>query len=417
MSLVSSTQKPQLTLKTTIEIPSRKATAQDGSSSQDCYLTTKSGRLTRFVLEFSATDLLIVTPGKNTVKSSAPLNNIHIKECPAQPREQNSSDQDTGDESPVAKKVSPNCWYPLKFVVGQSKSRNIHFESLAARKTALTSILRAQGFRSQFDQYAIEKVIGEGSCNPVWFAKHRITGAKVAIKAVETSKYARITTENQISESEAMQVCSGSDYVARLVECFEHENQTLMVTKFYKGGDLLSYLTSRGVAKLSESHSRLIVSQIAKGVRDIHANDIAHRDLKHLNIFLNDSSDAPKVKIADFGLSAKLQEDEQIKKMAGTIGFMAPEVVKDEYTNSKVDIWSLGVILFALISSRVPFSGKNRDETAENIISQKLAFDRPVWETVSDDCKNLLTAMLDKNAATRPSIETVLSHPWFARAN
>ena len=239
----------------------------------------------------------------------------------------------------------------------------------------------------------------------------------MAIKVIESSKYARITVENQLSESDAMNICSSSDNVARIVETFEHEDKTLLVTKFYKGGDLLAYLTGRGVDKLSESHARSIVSQIANGIKDIHAADIAHRDLKHLNIFLSDRSDSPKVKIADFGLSAKLNDGEQIRKMAGTIGFMAPEVVQDNYSDTKVDIWSLGVILYALISSRVPFSGKNREETAKNIISQELAFTKPIWETVSADCKSLLTAMLDKNSATRPTIEAVLSHSWFSKTS
>ena len=93
----------------------------------------------------------------------------------------------------------------------------------------------------------------------------------------------------------------------------------------------------------------------------MHDNGIVHRDLKHLNIFLSDEGDAPKVKIGDFGLACKLGEDECIKKKAGTNGFMAPEVVQDELSDFKSDIWSLGIILFALIDSGLPFYGRDHN--------------------------------------------------------
>ena len=164
------------------------------------------------------------------------------------------------------------------------------------------------------------------------------------------------------------------------------------MTKYARGGDLLGYLSSLGVDRLPESSARQIVHQIAQGLSEIHANGIVHRDLKHLNIFLSDAStEHPKIKIGDFGLACKLGEDECIKKMAGTIGFMAPEVVQDEPSDFKSDIWSLGVILYALIGSGVPFSGRDRETTAKNIVSQPLSFSRSVWQSVSEDCKNLLS--------------------------
>lgn len=133
-----------------------------------------------------------------------------------------------------------------------------------------------------------------------------------------------------------------------------------------------------------------------------------------MNIFLSDASaESPKVKIGDFGLACKLGEDECIKKMAGTIGFMAPEVVQDEPSDFKSDIWSLGVILYALIGSGVPFSGRDRETTAQNIVSQPLSFQRTVWQSVSDECKDLLSQMLHKDQDTRIDIQQVLQHPWF----
>lgn len=189
---------------------------------------------------------------------------------------------------------------------------------------------------------------------------------------MDTKKYQRLSTENQVSEGQAMYLCQGSTQVINFIEEFTMDGKTYIVTKYARGGDLLGYLSALGVDRLPEANARQIVHQISQGLGEIHANGIVHRDLKHLNIFLsNDASsgEQPKVKIGDFGLACKLGEDECIKKMAGTIGFMAPEVVKDEPSDFKSDIWSLGVILYALIGSGVPFSGRDREATAHNIVN------------------------------------------------
>ena len=129
----------------------------------------------------------------------------------------------------------------------------------------------------------------------------------------------------------------------------------------------------------------------------IHGAGIVHRDLKHLNIFLSDTSESPKVRIGDFGFACKLSPDECINKVAGTIGFMAPEVVKNESSDFKSDVWSLGIILYALISSDLPFYGNTREDAAHNITTQSLRFDQTRWQSVSFACKDVLTRMLEKD--------------------
>lgn len=124
-----------------------------------------------------------------------------------------------------------------------------------------------------------------------------------------------------------MGLCQDSANVVNFIEEFTIDDEIYIVTKFVRGGDLLSYLNSQGVDKVPESQANFIFRQLVQGVKDIHKSGIVHRDLKHLNIFLSDTSSTPKVKIGDFGLACRLRQDECIKKMAGTIGFMAPEVI------------------------------------------------------------------------------------------
>ena len=185
--------------------------------------------------------------------------------------------------------------------------------------------------------------------------------------------------------------------MVHFVEEFKLQGKTYLVTKFAPGSDLLRYLSAIGIDKLPEERACKIIIQIARGLEEIHANGIVHRDLKHLNIFVNDQTENPKIQIGDFGLACKLAEDECIIKMSGTIGFMAPEIIQNLPSDSKADIWSLGIILYALIGSGVPFAGKDHKTVAERIVSQELSFSRPVWQPVSEDCKDLLRKMLDKD--------------------
>ena len=132
---------------------------------------------------------------------------------------------------------------------------------------------------------------------------------------------------------------------------------------------------------------------------------LVHRDLKYLNILISiQSNDLPKIKITDFGQTVKLNSNEYIAKLGGTVGFIAPEVLQNQPSDSKSDIWSLGVILYSLVSSRVPFCGNNKAETIEATVNKPLVFKKRVWTTISEECKDLLSGMLDKDQNTRLDI-------------
>ena len=167
-----------------------------------------------------------------------------------------------------------------------------------------------------------------------------------------------------------MRLCADSTNVAHLVETFEHEGETILITDLYKGGDLLQYLLTRDVSRLPELEAGLIVLQIARGIKDIHDGGVVHRDIKHLNIFLSDVSKTPNVRIGDFGLSTRMSPEEAKQKnlCSGTVGYMAPELILGATSDFKVDVWSLGVILYALICSNMPFEGGNKDELGTSIV-------------------------------------------------
>lgn len=121
------------------------------------------------------------------------------------------------------------------------KSRMLFFETRKQRKEVLESILTAQGFGNQLEQYAISHKIGEGCSNPVVIGQHKLTGTKVAIKAIDVQKYARLQKEDRIAEADAMELCADSEHIVSLIEKFAMAGQVYIVTKFASGGDLLHY--------------------------------------------------------------------------------------------------------------------------------------------------------------------------------
>ena len=135
-----------------------------------------------------------------------------------------------------------------------------------------------------------------------------------------------------------------------------------------------------------------------------------------MNILLNnDNSSTPKVKITDFGLAAKIGDNCLTTKVVGTCGFMAPEVISGEASDYKADVWGLASILYALICGEVPFAATSLEETLQKTVTLPLTFEGEAWEQTSQECKDLLTAMMEKDQSARMSLNEVFEHEWVTQ--
>lgn len=226
------------------------------------------------------------------------------------------------------------------------------------RSALVSKTLSAQGLKTQLDQYTFETEVDQGQCNTVVIGQSKVTGVKVAIKAIPTEKYQRLAGEHNTSEAEAMNLCQKSDYIVSLVDHFEIGDTTYLVSKYAQGGDLFEYCLRQPDQNkwMSEHRARHIIQQIAKGVRDMHKKSLVHFDLKLLNVFVSSNSLYPKIKIGDLGLTSHLEGDAKFEKCCGTLAFMSPEMVQKLPTDSKSDIWSLGIILYSMIGTKHPFT-------------------------------------------------------------
>lgn len=177
-----------------------------------------------------------------------------------------------------------------------------------------------------------------------------------------------------------------------------------------KGGDLFDRVAEK---PLTEKEAKHVTRSILSGIQYLHANNIVHRDLKPENIMMvgNESMD---VKITDFGLSRIVDEKGEMSTLCGTPQYMAPEILLRMKYSSKADVWSIGVIIYVILSGRHPFNGPKINDILKKIQAGPLDFSHPVWRAVSPLAKDVIRSILVIDPEKRPSVDKVLAHRWFA---
>lgn len=196
------------------------------------------------------------------------------------------------------------------------------------------------------------------------------------------------------------------DHVVKIYETIETEKHIIIVMELCAGGDLLNYVRKR--RRLKEPFAKKIFKQIIDGLNYIHSKNIAHRDIKLDNILLDGKG---SVKIADFGVSKQTQPGVKMREQCGTPAYIAPEILKNKNGYGfNVDLWSAGVVLFAMLYGTVPFKAASIEELHGLIL-------RGIYtlkDDISQEARDMLRGLLEINPFKRLTIQQILSHPWLA---
>jgi len=183
--------------------------------------------------------------------------------------------------------------------------------------------------------------------------------------------------------------------------------------EYAEGGELLDLLEKNG--KFSESNAKKLFKELVSAVHYLHCLRIAHRDLKPENILLDKKQ---KIKLSDFGLARVTDHNSLMTTQCGTPQYLAPEIInlgsenKDAYTTA-IDMWSLGCVLYLILTNKQPFDGDDSVQLFTNISHAKYSFPTDPGCILSPDAKNLINRLLDVNPNTRITAEEVLKHPWL----
>ena len=171
-----------------------------------------------------------------------------------------------------------------------------------------------------------------------------------------------------------------------------------MIYRYCDGGELFQYIIEK--KHLSEEVAAYIMKQLFSALDYLHSKRISHRDIKPENFMLCKADDLSCVKMIDFGLSKDFSEQNTMHTMSGSPYYIAPEVFLQKYTQ-KIDIWSMGVVLYIMLSGKVPFPGRTEPEIIHNVIKGVFHFNHPAFENVSDECKELIKQCLVKDSKNR----------------
>ncbi|XP_004636537.1 serine/threonine-protein kinase SIK3 isoform X2 [Octodon degus] len=252
--------------------------------------------------------------------------------------------------------------------------------------------------------YEIDRTIGKGNFAVVKRATHLVTKAKVAIKIIDKSQLDEENLKKIFREVQIMKMLC-HPHIIRLYQVMETERMIYLVTEYASGGEIFDHLVAHG--RMAEKEARRKFKQIVTAVYFCHCRNIVHRDLKAENLLLDANLN---IKIADFGFSNLFTPGQLLKTWCGSPPYAAPELFEGkEYDGPKVDIWSLGVVLYVLVCGALPFDGSTLQNLRARVLSGK--FRIPFF--MSTECEHLIRHMLVLDPNKRLSMEQICRHKWM----
>jgi len=288
------------------------------------------------------------------------------------------------------------------------------------------------------ERYKLVEKKGDGAFSNVYKALDLTSGIYVAVKAVRKFELTPSQRANILKEVQIMRGTSNSS-VIKLITFIESPDYYFLVLELMDGGELFHQIVK--LTYFSENLSRHVILQVAHGIRYLHEErGVVHRDIKPENLLFERIPIIPsknpvirqydeekedegefvpgvggggigRVKIADFGLS-KVIWNEETKTPCGTVGYTAPEIVKDERYSKSVDMWALGCVLYTLLCGFPPFYDESINVLTEKVARGYYTFLSPWWDDISPSAKDLITHLLCIDPAQRYTIDEFLAHPW-----
>ena len=327
-------------------------------------------------------------------------------------------------------------WYIYKSYISTSKELvgknnyftiNITFENNLVKKLFFSKENICQSFSLSlknsinnfnfYDYYDTMNDLGEGHFGKVMKCRNKKNGDYFAVKIINKTKLNH-TDLNLIRQEKNFLELIKHENIISLKDFYEDKQSIYFVTEFYDGGDLLSYLEEKQKLKekISEKNCARIIRKISQGIQYLNCFGIVHRDIKSENIMFARACNIKTLKIIDLGVCKTLPFGKKAKEPIGTNGYISPEIYLHNEYSFKIDIFSLGVILYLLVTGgELPFNDDNMDC---QIIAKKTLYFKQDYpdEFFGDKSKkltNLLDKMLEKDDKKRIDIDSLLKDKWF----
>ena len=286
--------------------------------------------------------------------------------------------------------------------------------------TGYKSILNRPMIQNIESFYKLKKKLGSGGFGTVYLGQSLQHGYDAAVKIIHKSNVHLNQSEQLQTEVEILTEVGKHENIVSLYEALETPYDIIFVMELCYGGELFDAIVNSPHFKFEdEDDVAHVMKDGFKAIAYLHDAGIVHRDLKPENLMLStkastSNSEYPTIKVIDFGLSKHYNKSKKMTEHVGTSYYMAPEVLKDTYEGGSSDMWSLGVILYILLSGKPPFDGPNDKVIQCRVLSgEKHQFKEDDFGHVSEDAKDLINRLLERDPKKRITAREALMHPFI----
>lgn len=271
--------------------------------------------------------------------------------------------------------------------------------------TELTKADRETKAQIKIGHYILRDTLGVGTFGKVKVGIHEATGYKVAVKILNRQKIKTLDVVGKIRREIQNLSLFRHPHIIKLYQVISTPTDIFMIMEHVSGGELFDYIVKHG--RLRTNEARRFFQQIISGVDYCHRHMVVHRDLKPENLLLDERNN---VKIADFGLSNIMTDGDFLRTSCGSPNYAAPEVISGKlYAGPEVDVWSCGVILYALLCGTLPFD----DEHVPTLFRKIKSGIFPIPDYLEKNVVNLILHMLQVDPMKRATLKEVINHDWF----
>ncbi|XP_067843874.1 serine/threonine-protein kinase 17B-like [Heptranchias perlo] len=257
------------------------------------------------------------------------------------------------------------------------------------------------------------KELGRGKFAVVKKCVEIATGKEYAAKFLKKRRRGLDCKAEIIHEIAVLEMAKSNQRVVDLYEVYETTNEIILVLEYAAGGEVFNLCVADRDEALSEKDVIRLLRQTLEGVVFLHQNNIVHLDLKPQNILLTSSSPLGDIKIVDFGLSRRVGSVGELREITGTPEYIAPEILNYEPISTETDMWSIGVLVYMMLTGESPFQGEDKQETFLNISQVNVDYSEEIFAGISKTAIEFIQQLLVKKPEERSNAEACLFHPWL----